>query len=736
MPAFGASSTPAFGSSSSPFGVSASAPAFGSSMAAFGASSTPALGSSSSCFGGSTATASASKPSFRSSMAAFGASSTTAIVSSSFGGTQTSTATFGSSAFGQSTFGGQGRGSRIMAYAATTGTNVDGMYAENFESISAMPKYEDKSHEELRWEDYQVGDRGGPKPAVGQSAGGIDSVTSTSDASGFGERSPALSSSSPFSALSSTNHFMKTSSTTPHTLGAASSPAFGASSSPSLFGAWSPPGFGSFPAIFGCDLALGAAPLLVFGLNFVNTPSVLLSAAPLFWQTNAAFAQNTTPSFGPSNMPSVSTLFQPAAPFSINNSAQTSAGSSVFGQTPAFGLSSPFGICSQTAFGANCPVSGTTHTPAFGTTITSLNGFTPTPTFGSTGTGFAVSSAPAFGFGGALAFSDAGIGTSSTPAFGTSSVPGLVASSTLPCSASSIPTFSFGSTPAFCQSTSPFRSTSQFGTTLPTSGTRISPFGAQATTATFGGTTFGQAALGGQSRGSRVMAYTTTTADGTIENPNSISGMPKYDGRSHEELRWEDYQLGDRGGPNPAADQSAGGINFGVSSGDASGFGAQSPTPSSSSPFSAITSANHFGGAASPAFGASSSPSLFGAWSSPGFGSLPSIFDYASALGAAPPLGFGLNFVNIPSLLSSIAPLFGQTNAASTQNNTFEQNTTPSFGPSNMVFQPAWPFSINNSAQSSAGSSVSSQGACAQRSLNFHPLYIGFLLLFCPLYKY
>jgi len=28
------------------------------------------------------------------------------------------------------------------------------------ESISAMPVYKDKSHEELRWEDYQLGDKG------------------------------------------------------------------------------------------------------------------------------------------------------------------------------------------------------------------------------------------------------------------------------------------------------------------------------------------------------------------------------------------------------------------------------------------------------------------------------------------------------------------------------------------------------------------------------------------------
>lgn len=37
-----------------------------------------------------------------------------------------------------------------------TGTQPAG----KLESISAMPVYKDKSHEELRWEDYQLGDKG------------------------------------------------------------------------------------------------------------------------------------------------------------------------------------------------------------------------------------------------------------------------------------------------------------------------------------------------------------------------------------------------------------------------------------------------------------------------------------------------------------------------------------------------------------------------------------------------
>lgn len=82
---------------------------------------------------------------------------------SSYGlGAQTSAATFGSPGFAQSAVGGQRGGTRVAAYQATpeadsgSGTQPAG----KLESISAMPVYRDKSHEELRWEDYQLGDKG------------------------------------------------------------------------------------------------------------------------------------------------------------------------------------------------------------------------------------------------------------------------------------------------------------------------------------------------------------------------------------------------------------------------------------------------------------------------------------------------------------------------------------------------------------------------------------------------
>ncbi|CAM8928578.1 unnamed protein product [Rhodiola kirilowii] len=83
--------------------------------------------------------------------------------------------------------------------------------------------------------------------------------------------------------------------------------------------------------------------------------------------------------------------------------------------------------------------------------------------------------------------------------------------------------------------------------------------GAQATTLTFGNTIFGlEQAFGGQHEGSRVVSYTpiieTEVAAGAqARKLQSISAMLVYEVKSHEELRWEDYQLGgDKGGPNPA----------------------------------------------------------------------------------------------------------------------------------------------------------------------------------------
>ena len=77
-------------------------------------------------------------------------------------GAQSTAPTFGSTSFGQLPFESQCGGSRASMYTPTPTTEVDTgtQDASKLESISAMLVYKDKSHEELRWEDYQLSDKG------------------------------------------------------------------------------------------------------------------------------------------------------------------------------------------------------------------------------------------------------------------------------------------------------------------------------------------------------------------------------------------------------------------------------------------------------------------------------------------------------------------------------------------------------------------------------------------------
>uniref|UniRef100_A0A5B7B6E7 Nucleoporin autopeptidase n=1 Tax=Davidia involucrata TaxID=16924 RepID=A0A5B7B6E7_DAVIN len=494
------------------------------------------------------------------------------------------------------------------------------------------------------------------------------------------------------------------------TFGASPSPAFGGSMP--AFGASSTPAFGTSSSSFGSSSVYGQKP--AFG-GFGSTPT------------------QTSP-FGSNFQQSQS---QPAFGNSLFGSSTTPFGAS---SQPTFGASSTpsFGSTSTPAFGGNStPAFGATSTPAFGGTSTPAFGSTASPTFGTTSTAFGVSSAPVFGSGGAFGASSApGFGSSSTPAFGASSTPAFGASST--------PSFSFGSTPAFGQSTSTFGS-SPFGSTASPFGAQSSPFGAQATTPTFGSSGFGQSAFGGQRGGSRVAPYTPTPeVDGSGTQPTgkleSISAMPVYKDKSHEELRWEDYQLGDKGGPAPST-QSAPAVGFGASNtqsnpfasstfGQSSanpfssstaanpfsaktpafgsaGFGSSSTPAFGSSPFGSSSTSNLFGstssatpsifGASTPAFGTSTSPSLFGSASSSAFGASTSIFGSVSAQGTTPAFGSGLSFANTQSspLFQSTTPSLGQTSSAFGQTGSSFGQSAPAFGQSSIFNTPSTGFGGN-----------------------------------------
>ncbi|KAK8324091.1 hypothetical protein V6Z11_A12G280500, partial [Gossypium hirsutum] len=471
-------------------------------------------------------------------------------------------------------------------------------------------------------------------------------------------------------------------------------------------------------ALFCGSSIFGGSSTEVFGAAQFSSPFL----------STTAFGASSSPAFG-SYMPAFGSSSSPA----FGSSSASFGGSSVFGQKPAFGFgstptqSSPFGITaciwfpdtiSQSAFGSSTSAFAAASTPAFGVTSTPAFGSTGSSAFGSTGTAFGVSNSPVFGtvgtfgassapaFGTSLthAFgaSNSAFGTSKTPVFGVSS--SAFGVSDTPFGSSSTPSFSSGSSPAFGQSTPAFAS-SPFGTT--TIGAQGS-FGPRCSAPAFGQSTFGA-----QRGGSRVASYPPTIdADSSIgtqpaEKLESISAMPVYKDKSHEELRWEDYQLGDKVGLQPTA-RPPGGICFGVSTaptshcGSSPTFGQTSANPhsiTSTNPFSLkspsfssvgfatstttsnpsqSTSSSLFDPISSttsvfispltPTFGTGSS--LFSSSVTPSFPSSPSIFGTAAVPATMPAFATGLNFSS-----SQASPLFNSTPAIGQVTSTFGQNT-------------------------------------------------------------
>lgn len=296
-----------------------------------------------------------------------------------------------------------------------------------FNSITCMPEYVTKSVEELRWEDYEAGNKGGQQAGVAGQTGGMFGSQPAASTPFGATQSPTTST---FGAPAQTSSFGA-----PSTSSFGGGSAFGSAASTPAFGASSTPAFGAAPTpAFGGGGAFGATSTPSFGAPS-STPAFGASSTPAFG------VQSSTPAFG----------------------ATTAAPTSAFGGS-AFGAP-----VSTPAFGA------TTSTPAFGAASSA-------PSFG------AASSAPAFGsstpaFGGGSAFG----GASSTPAFGASSTPAFGAA---PAPAST-PSFSFGGAaatpkPSF-QFNSPAPATSTFGATPGFGGMSTPAFGAPNSTPAFGG---------------------------------------------------------------------------------------------------------------------------------------------------------------------------------------------------------------------------------------------------------
>ncbi|KAI3837184.1 hypothetical protein MKW92_028698 [Papaver armeniacum] len=330
---------------------------------------------------------------------------------------------------------------------------------------------------------------------------------------------------------------------------------------------------------------------------------------------------------------------------------------SIFGQNNSIFAPKPFGIPPTTPFGTQAAGSmfGGTSTGNFG------GGFS-SPAFGNPASA-PVSSVPSFvtptfspAFGNA---NTPGFGTPTTPAFGIPTTPGFGTQPTAPA---------FGTPTTPCLSTpSPF-------------GTQSSSFSFQTTPPSTVGTpgAFGQPVFGQQKRGgSRAVAYAPTELEDSSLGIGkvkvySIPFMPVYAEKSHEELRWEDYQLGDKGGlkwatpqPNPSGIIQPNPFNstptnpnpFGLKT---AGF----PSSTPSNPFAtgtSLTSTNVFNQPSTPAF----TPFNFGTTSSTTPSTAPSPFN--STPGTTNTFGLTIGFYSSPfaPVSTTSAPL---TSTVGTQN--------------------------------------------------------------------
>ncbi|TVU19575.1 hypothetical protein EJB05_35731, partial [Eragrostis curvula] len=326
--------------------------------------------------------------------------------------------------------------------------------------------------------------------------------------------------------------------------------AFGQSSSTSTFGQssfgtqqqgfgqataannpFAPKPFGSPNTTFGAQTGsspFGNASTGVFGLE---------QSTPTFGSSTPAFGASPTPAFGAtfSTFGSGSSFGQKPSFGSFGSSpSQSTPFGSMFQQTqPTFG-SSIFRATTTPALGATTtPAFSATTTLAFGTTTTPAFSGTTKPAFGSTSTPlFGATTTPAFGST-AFGSSTHGFGNSGTTAFGVSS-PGFGVSST-PTFGQSTGSFGFGSSPSDGQPTTSF-GTSTFGATPSPFGAQTFPFGSKP------GTAFGQTPFGNQAGGIRINPCAQTPDDSATSGVaaaklDSISAMPEYKGKSHEELR-------------------------------------------------------------------------------------------------------------------------------------------------------------------------------------------------------
>ncbi|CAG9854284.1 unnamed protein product [Phyllotreta striolata] len=296
-----------------------------------------------------------------------------------------------SNAFGQ-----QSTGTGTVKFNPVTGTDTmlkNGVATSintKHHSITCMKEYENKSFEELRFEDYAANRKGpqntlfsGPQQQTGFGTtpfGGASTAPTMfgqTDASktgftGFGQQStPAFGQNTGFGQQQSSSLFGKPATgfgttTSQSNLGfgfnnnntQAGIMSFGANQQPKAFGT-------SAPSIFGANTATtqstGFGGGGLFGqTNTQNTGVSLFGKPAQPAQPGFGTSQNNAFSFSTTTSTQASSLFQPAKP--------------LFGQsttTPAFGQTNTFGTGGfGNTFGKPvAPAFGATTTPAFGTTL-------------------------------------------------------------------------------------------------------------------------------------------------------------------------------------------------------------------------------------------------------------------------------------------------------------------------------------------------------------------------------
>ncbi|XP_057469374.1 nuclear pore complex protein NUP98A-like isoform X2 [Actinidia eriantha] len=323
----------------------------------------------------------------------------------------------------------------------------------------------------------------------------------------------------------------------------------GAFGSPSVFEQYSSASNNPFtPKPFGSTTPLGSP---TGGSVFGGT------STGVFVANSSPLGQHQQPTFG-----------SPA----LGSSSPSYGGSSTFGQKSVFG-GFESSLNQSNSFGSGFQQTQTTFGSGPFSLSASLGASTQNASgaFGGFGTGNALGAAHTSG-------------ASSNSAFGVPRNPAVGASNTT--------RFSFGTTnPSFGQSTSATARHSLIGTGLSNFGIQSSSGAAQPTMSIFGATGAG----GGQHGGSRLAAYTATAEVGGSSGTQaaaklqSISAMQVNKDKSHEELRCEDFQLGDKGGPHRVG-QSTGGIGGGFNSSGS----APTLAHSSVSPFFPSTPSNLF----------------------------------------------------------------------------------------------------------------------------------------------